>query len=109
MIEDEADVLRIEAGLADAVDDVIDVRLLGGVDHNEPVTGGDEPDRHEARADVVQVVEDLDGGDLLILDVVALAAAVALAERLVRSRSRLPLDVARQQDRTHQPAQDSAR
>ena len=106
--QDELDVPRIEASLRDVVDHVIDVGLLGRVDENEPVTGRDEPDRHEPGADVIQVVEDLDGRDLLVFDVVALAPAVAFAQRLFRSRSAWPWTSTRQQER-HRSARTGQR
>ena len=74
---------------ADAVEHVIDQRLLRGIDQDEAVGRRDEPHRHRTGPDVVEVVEHLDRRHLLVLDVVALAAAVALAERLAGRRTGL--------------------
>ena len=78
--QDVLDVLRIEAHLADVVDDGVDIRLLRRVNQDQPCARGNEPHRDSARPDVVQVVHHLERRNLLVLDVPRLAAAVTLAQ-----------------------------
>ena len=80
--QDVLDVSRIEAGSPDVLDHVLDIRFLRGIDQNQSVTRGNEPDRHKPGTNVVEIVEDLDGGNFLVLDVVSLTPAIALAQCL---------------------------
>jgi hypothetical protein len=85
--QDVLDVSRIEAGSLDVLDYVLDIWFLRGVDQNQSVTRGDEPDRHKPGTNVIEIVEDLDGRNFLVLDVLSLAPAIALAQGLAGSRS----------------------
>ena len=93
-----------EALLLDAVDDVVDVGLFRAVDQDRALRCRDQPHRHEAGPDIVEIVEHLDGRDLLIRDVVLLAAAIGFAElfllRSLRESVRDPLRLGRAGRRT---------
>ena len=62
------------------VDDLVDERLLGRVEHDVALRRGQNPHRHVARADMVEVVEHLEGLDLLNLDLLCARTFTADSE-----------------------------
>src|SRR5580700_10855201 len=60
------DVLEVEARLPDVVDHMIDERLLGRIDHDDPCRCRDEPGIYVAGTNMPQVVEHLERRDLVL-------------------------------------------
>src|SRR6516165_10299019 len=83
--EDVLDVLEVEAERPYVVEHMIDERLLGRIDHDDPRRGRDEPRVHVAWADMVEIVEHLERRDLVLERDVA-AVAIDLAQRLLSRR-----------------------
>src|SRR5712691_1286791 len=83
--DDVADAPGIDTDLPDIADDVIDVRFLGRVEQDVPVGRRQQPDRDVAGADVIEVVEHLEGLDLLKLHVVGASDSIRFTQRLRRA------------------------
>src|SRR5258705_14011052 len=82
--DDVADAPRIDTDLPDIADDVVDVRFLGRVEQDVPVGRRQQPDRDVAGTDVIEVVEHLEGLDLLKLHVVGASNSIRFTQRLGR-------------------------
>src|SRR5580765_5917857 len=82
--DDVADAPRIDTDLPDISDDVIDVRFLGRVEQDVPVGRRQQPDRDVAGSDVIEVVEHLEGLNLLKLHVVGASDSIRFTQRLRR-------------------------
>jgi hypothetical protein len=88
--DDVLDVLRIETELPDAFDRMLREGTFDRVDQDEALGRRDQPRRGIAHADVIQIVEDLEGCDLLQGQVVRFLAEARRASvwRLSRRLSR---------------------
>src|SRR5258705_711618 len=85
MVDDDVfDAVRVDAHLLDVCFDQVDEGLLRGVEHDVALRRRQDPRRHVAGTDMVEIVEDLEGLDLLDLDFARAGADAAdLLERVV--------------------------
>jgi hypothetical protein len=84
--DDVFDVARVHADFLDIVDDMIDERLLRRVEEDVALRRRQQPHRHVARSDQIQIVEHLGGFDVLI----ELSRARVTRRSCCRARSRRP-------------------
>src|SRR5258708_28106473 len=85
MIDDDVfDVDQIDADLLDVVHNIVDERLLSGVEHDVTLRRSQNPRGHVAGTDMLEIVEHFEGFDLLNLDLtLARTFAAGLADRLI--------------------------
>ena len=71
---------RTYRSLLSSADDAIDVRFLGRVEQDVPIARRQQPDRDIAKPDVIEVIELLEGLDLLKLHVVGASDSIRFTQ-----------------------------
>src|SRR5215813_1140445 len=75
------DGFRIDTDLPDIADDIVDVRLLGGIEENAAFRRRQQPDRDVAGSDIIKVIEYFERFDLLELNVIGTSDPIGFAWR----------------------------